>query len=1002
MSSNVADPNIIRFHKLMPHRVREVLLVSSPYDAFILEEDGSLTERLFDEYSELSLSSAPRVTHVTTAEAALDMMDERRFDIILSMMRLADMDPEEFGRKVKEKRPGRPVVLLAFDNPDLERISNITNESAIDMVFMWRGDSKILLAIIKYIEDMQNVDYDIAVANVRVIILVEDTVRFYSTFLGNLYSELMQQSNSLCSEGVNTMNKLLHMRSRPKVLFARDYQGALALYEKYKDNVLALISDCGFNIDGVRDRTAGIQLAKIIRKEMAELPILLHSAEDDLRGEAEKLNALFLNKNSPRLHNHIHAFLENFLGFGPFIFRMPDGREVGRAHDVRELERIITDIPRESLSYHAQANHISVWLLARNEYGLARKFRPRKVTDFQDMEAVRRWVIKKLKEERRKKRRGVITEYSRLRLEPENRFLRIGKESIGGKARGIAFINSILPADKWAEKFEGLIVQVPQTIVLCTDWFDEFLSWNNLYDTAYNSTDDFSVVREFIKAELPKNISDELRFMLETLNFPLAVRSSSLLEDSQYQPFAGIYETYMLPNNNKNADVRFNELARAIKLVFASTFSQNAKAYIENTARRIEEEKMAVIIQGVVGQRHGSRYYPSFSGVAQSYNYYPIGHLSSGDGITMVALGLGRMVVSGGQSLRFSPKFPQVLPQFSSPEAILKNSQKGFWALDMESSFVDDPYLTQTTLKYYNLDAAEKDGTLKIVGSTFSPDNDRIIDSFEAKGPRVITFNNLLKYNAIPLTEALFDLMELCKMGMGSDIEIEFAVDMGDWGKTVPRGQKKISPTLNVLQLRPILSESTLENQNSLSFLDDQCVCKTEMAMGHGLMDNIKDIIYVKRQSFDPAFSKKIAAEIGQLNNECKSQGKEYILIGPGRWGSADPWLGIPVQWSQISRAKVIVEASPKGYNVDPSQGTHFFQNITSLRIGYLTIPPGAEVGESSDFVDWEYLDCLVPIDETRYLRQVRCEMSFFTYIDGRKGEGVIAKPGVSLRMDDR
>lgn len=997
MPSSLLSSSSSNFNNLMPHRVREVLLVSSPYDAFILEEEGNLTERIFDEYSELSLSSAPRVTHVNTAEAALEIMEERRFDLVLSMTRISDMDSVEFGRKVKKLRPGRSVVLLAFDTPEVDRISSLGFEDAIDQIFIWRGDAKILLAIIKYIEDMQNVDHDISTANVRVIILVEDSIRFYSSFMGILYSELMKQSSSLCSEGVNRMNKLLHMRSRPKVLFAKDYESAWNLYNKYKNNVLALISDCDFEINGKKDRKAGIQLAGQIRKDCPELPILLHSAEEQMRKEAESVNALFLNKNSPRLHQHIKDFLSDYLGFGPFIFRMPDGREVGRAHDVRELERVIMDIPEESLRYHSQANHISVWLMARSEYALAKEFRPRKVSDFHDMEGVRHWVVNRLQSERKRKRRGVIAEYSRSRLEPENRLIRVGSGSIGGKARGIAFINAILPTDQWFEKYKDLVVQVPQTIILCTDWFDKFLSENNLFDIAYRSNDDSSVIEAFINARLPEDLRSELRFILKNLDFPLAVRSSSLLEDSQFHPFAGIYDTFMLPNNHSDPNVRLEELTRAIKLVYASTFKMNAKAYIENTARRIEEEKMAVAIQGVVGQRYKNRYYPTFSGVAQSYNYYPIGHLKSNDGITMMALGLGRMVVDGGQALRFSPKHPQVTPQFATPETVLENSQKGFWALDMDSPFLDDPDKDQTTLKYYNLDVSEEDGTLMLVGSTYNAQDDRIQDSLDIPGPRVVTFNNFLKYNTLDLTEALIEIMDICKRGMGSDVEIEFAVDMGDWGRATHTEMPNVEPTLSVLQLRPIVSDSGLENHESHDFLDEQCLCRTKMALGHGQFNNLQDIIYVKRDSFDPAKSKEIAVEVGALNKDCKNENRNYILIGPGRWGSADSWLGIPVQWSQISRASIIVEASPKGYNVDPSQGTHFFQNITSLRIGYLTVPPGAEAGKNSDFVDWEYLDSLTPLNEGKYLRHVRCVMSFVVHLDGRKGEGIITKPGVPI-----
>jgi hypothetical protein len=970
-------------------------MVSSPYDAYIIEEDGSLTERIFDEYSELNLSAAPRVTHVTTAEAALEMMTKRRFDLVLAMKRLSDMDVVEFGRKVKKLRPNRKVVLLAFDHPEIESLSHYIHPDAIDMVFMWSGDTRILLAIIKYMEDIQNVDHDIEMANVRVIIMVEDSIRFYSSFLGLLYAELMHQSSLLFSEGVNRMHKLLHMRSRPKILLARDFEQGVALCEKYKKNLMTVISDVGYNRGGIRDPEAGIKLASWLTGGITEAPILLHSSEASMRTQAEEVGAFFLRKNSPRLHRHIRNFLTHQLGFGPFVFRLPDYSEVGRAHDVRELERMLLHIPSESLRHHAKSNHISIWLMARSEYDLASRLRPRKVSDFKDIEDVRQYLLDVLAKARRARHSGVIAEYQRARLEPDNRFLRIGEGSIGGKARGIAFVNMLLSDEKFDEKFEGLKVQVPQTLVLCTNWFDRFLEENSLDEVAYHSEDDERIINAFIKAQLPKELEAELSFILENFTFPLAVRSSSLLEDSQFQPFAGIYETYMLPNSDPDFEARKRHLFRAIKLVYASTFLQNAKAYIDNTARRIEEEKMAVVIQGVIGQRYHERYYPAFSGVTQSFNYYPIGHQKAEQGITMVALGLGRMVVDGGQALRFCPYHPQVLPQYSTPAAMLKNSQTGYWAINMNHSFSDDFEHKQTTLKYYRLEEAEKDGVLALMGGVYSAADDRIRDGLNDPGPRVITFNNFLKYKIMPLCPALIDLLQTCKAGMGSDVEIEFAFDMGDWGKTLDRGQPRKVPSVQVLQLRPIVSEMGLENHECHDFRDDQCVSKTDMALGHGLHLDICDLVYVRRDNFDPKNNKKIAEEVGRINKTIKEQKRRYILIGPGRWGSADPWLGIPVQWSQISKARVIVEASPKGYNVDPSQGTHFFQNITSLRIGYLTVPPGASKGEFSSFVDWDYLDALPNHSNSEFLRHVRVDECFVVHIDGRKGQGIITKPGV-------
>ena len=991
------EPVFRRFHNLMPHRVREVLLVSSPYDAFILEEDGNLTERIFDEYSELSLSSAPRVTHVKSAESALELMHYRRFDLVLAMMRLADVNVVEFGRQVKKLRPGKPVVLLNFDNPEVEKVGSLVDQQAIDMAFMWRGDAKILLAIIKFVEDQQNVDHDIEEADVRVIIMVEDSLRYYSSFLGMLYAELMAQSSSLYSEGVNRLHKLMHMRARPKVLLARTYEQAIDLYDRYEKNVLAIISDVGYIRKGKQDRHAGIDFIKRIRKQGGDIPVLMQSANAEFHDEAIELGAQFVNKNSPTLLQDIRSFLINNLGFGPFVFRLPDGQEVGRAHDVRELERVLKEMPAESLHYHAHANHISIWLMARSEFRLAQQLRPRRVSDFNNIEDVRHFILETLRISRERYRRGVIGEYKRSRLEPENRFLRIGDGSVGGKARGIAFINARLQPENLADKYEDFAIQVPQTLVLCTDWFDRFMSENNLSEFAYESSDDGEIISAFLTGQIPWELREELRFILEAFRFPLAVRSSSLLEDDQYQPFAGIYETYMLANGGQDIEQRLEELSCAIKLVFASTFKQNAKAYIENTARRIEEEKMAIVIQRLIGQGYQERFYPTFSGVVQSYNYYPIGHQKSEDGIAMVALGLGRMVVDGGQALRFCPRYPQILPQFSSAKAIFQYSQRSFWALDLTRQLECSPMDPLATLESHTLEEAEKDGTLNAVGGVYNAADDRIGDSLDQPGPRVVTFNNLLKYKAIPLAPALAELLQLCRIGMGCEVEIEFACDMGDWGRSVQRGRERVLPNLSVLQLRPIVIDTGFENHPHHEYPVEQCLCRSDMVLGHGLFDSIHDIIYVKREAFDPAQSPRIARQIGRINEKLKKRSASYILIGPGRWGSADPWLGIPVQWAQISSARIIVEASPEGYNVDPSQGTHFFQNITSLRIGYLTIPPGSKAQSDAQFVDWDFMDGFPAQNETEFLRHIHAEKPFVVHIDGRKEQGVITKPGVAV-----
>jgi CheY-like chemotaxis protein len=986
------EPVFRRYHHLMPHRVREVLLVSSRYDYFILEEDGPLTERIFDEYSELSLSSAPRVTHVRTGEAAIEIMKERRFDLVLVMMSLSDLNVVQFGRQVKKLRPGKPVVLLTFDNPEAIRLSNRISPDVIDQTFMWNGDSKILLAIIKYIEDSENVDHDIEMG-VRVILVVEDSIRYYSSFLGQLYSELMTQSSSLYSEGVNRLQKLMHMRARPKILHARTYERAVELFERYSDNLLTIISDVDYLRGGRIQPESGLEFIAKVRKTDSELPVLLHSSNQTYREKADDLCAKFIDKNSPSVLGELRDFLIHNLGFGEFVFRMPSGKEVGRARDVRELEERIKEIPPASLRFHAGSNHISIWLMARSEFKLAQQLKPRQVGEFPNIEKMRTFLVETLRDARRKKRRGVIADFRPSRFEPETPVIRIGDGSIGGKARGIAFANTLIEPEELEQKYPGMITQIPQTIVIATDVFDKFMFENDLRDMAYETEDDDAIMEAFLASRLPKGFEDELRFLLERMDYPLAVRSSSLLEDAQFQPFAGIYATYMIPNESPDIQVRLEELSAAIKLVYASTYFQNARAYIENTARRIEEEKMAVVVQGLVGQRYGDRFYPTFSGVAQSHNFYPLGHQKTQDGVATLALGLGRTVVDGGQALRVCLEYPQSLPQYASAEAMAKQSQPAFWALDMSKDFVDLDFSSENSNVRCDLKCAEEDGTLQMIGSVYDPVDDVIRDGLDQPGPRVVSFANILKYKAIPLAPALLDLLQVFREGMACDIEIEFACDMGDFGRQLPPGKEPKAPTLSILQLRPISASVGFEQIETSTVPFERMICRSESALGHGFIEGIRDIVYVKWETFNPAETKKIAREVGKMNKKLAALEKPYVLIGPGRWGSSDPWLGIPVQWAQISGARVMVEASPSGFNVDPSQGTHFFQNITSLRIGYLTVPSGALADQDAQFVRWQWLNDQPACGETDFLRHVCTEKPFPVSIDGRTGIGVIEMP---------
>lgn len=983
-----------RFHDLMPFRVREVLLVSSPYDAFILEEDGQLTEQVFFEYRDVSLSGPPRVTHVPTGEMALQRLEHQRFDLILVMASLADMGVNALGRKIKNLRPGRPVVLLALDRKELELAEKSIDPEALDRVFLWTGDSQILLAVIKYFEDRENVDHDIQRGNVRVIIVIEDSPRYYSSLLGMLYKELMAQSHSLYSEGVNELHRRMYMRSRPKILHATTFEEGVQLFERYRRNTMGIVSDIRIPHEGQPDAEGGLRFARFVHDFDPDLPVLLESAEPGNAAEAAALGAAFVDKNSESLLAEIRDFFRSNLGFGDFVFRTSDGgEEIARARDVRDLERQLAVVPEESLIHHASHNNFSIWLMARSEFDLAERLRPRQISDFPSVEDLRAFLIDLLRQTRQRSYRGVIADFNRQQFDREV-ISRIDQSSIGGKARGIAFLNLNLTNTSPSD-FGGFRVQIPKSVIITTEHFDRFIEDNELREFAYGCERDRELAERFLAGRMSDTLRSTLTFIAHHINGPLAVRSSSLLEDSMHQPMAGIYSTLMISNQSRNPEQRLQELCNAIKLVYASTFFRNAKSYLASTGNRVEEEKMAVIIQRLVGQRHGSRYYPHFAGVAQSYNFYPIKPQRPEDGIAHVALGLGRLVVDGGLALSFSPRYPQVLPQAGTLKMLLDSTQRGFYALDMESSAGSPETDLYSNVRFYGLQQAEEDGTLLAVGSVYSEQDQTIRDDLRLAGPRVVTFNNILRHGAVPLAESLDRLLAISEQGLGCPVEIEFACDMGDWGRSARRGRVREEPTLYLLQVRPFLSRMAQQDLTMVEVDDSATLCYSHRSLGHGVEEGIRDVIYVRRDSWEAAANKAIAEEIGKLNKALERAGRIYLLVGPGRWGTADPWLGIPVQWAQISNVRAIVEASPKGYDVQPSQGTHFFQNISSLRVGYLTLSPGAEktVPADGDFMDWEWLDRQSAMTETAHLRHLRFDDPLTVVLDGRDGHGVIFKP---------
>ena len=979
-----AEPVYRRFHDLMPFRVREVLLVSSAYDAFILEEDGHLTERLFLQYSELNLSSAPRITHASTGSAALDLIERRRFDLVIVMPRLADSDVFAFGRRLKERHPNKPLVVLGFNDAEISDLAERGPDGTIDGVFVWIGDARILLTMIKVVEDARNAEHDIRNADVQAILVVEDSVKRYSTFLTLLYAEVMSQSNSLISEGLNDHHRLMRMRARPKILLATTYEEARGLFLKHRDNILALITDVSYRRGGQTDPDAGFRLVDEVLAQKPDTAVLVQSSTPENAARAALRLLPYADKGSPTLLARIHDFLQESLGFGDFVFRMPDGRVVGRAHDMFELEGLIATVPEESLYFHSSHNHFGTWLMARSMFALARMLLPLKPSDFPDgMAGLRAFLVRSLHETRVNEQLGMITDFTEQRPDFDSGFVRVGKGSLGGKGRGLAFLNQLLTRPEFRDGALELPVRCPPSVALCTTEFERFSDQNGLWSLRLQGLPDDELVSRFCQARLPDELSERLAVIVQRLRGPLAVRSSSLLEDSQYQPFAGIYATYMLPNNDPDPAVRHAELCRAVQAVYASTWGHNARAYMAGTPNSLEEERMAVVIQQVVGRAHGQRFYPLLSGVAHTHNYYPVGSQRAEDGLALVALGLGHTVVHGDTAVRFSPASPGVLPQFTSPADYLKFSQRSFLAIDLGRPRMEHLERPEGTLRAFDLADAEADGTLAHVGSVYSADDDAIRDGLLWPGPRLVTFHGILKWGSIELAATLRRVLSVLRQELGCAAEIEFALDLDDDGE----------PQLYLLQVRPSASRPVQGFIATEGFPPELTLCRTDRALGHGVLSKLCDVVYVRPRALDSADTPAVAAQVGQLNAALQADGAGYLLIGPGRWGSSDPRLGIPVDWSQIAGARVIAETDFPGMHVEPSQGTHFFQNMISRGIGYLTLFHSGHEGEPDDrWLDLDWLEGLPALRETADVRHVRLDEPLLVQLDGQSGRAIVLK----------
>ncbi len=965
-------------HSIMSYKVRKVLLVASLYDYFLLEEDGRLADLLGAAYKQRDLGYVPELYRIKGGQEALKKLAEEQFDMVVTIMRIGDMDPFTFGRKVKEISPGMPVVILAYNTPELARLLEIYDEKAIDRIFIWHGDGGILTGIIQYIEDMKNAEKDTSLIGVQNILVIEDSISSYSRYIHILFEELWDQTALLLQDSLTWTEKSLRQRARPRVHLALSFEEAIRIYEKIKGNLMAVISERSFTRNGVMDNNGGLDFITMIRKEFPHVPVLLQSNNQEDEEISKKLNINFLFKKSHTLVSDFRNFFEHSTGFGDLIFCDHEGNETGRIKNITSLYSLIDTVPGNILSEYIKNGNLTRWLLARTEFELARAISSLTDLENKSPETIRKLIKNIFIEYRKKSHRGSIVSYSRHFHSDYYNFSRIGSGSIGGKARGLAFIDKVLSGYLKDDLFQDVSISIPATLVLGTDMFDSFIKKNNLLNFALEETSDMMIANEFLNAELPATTVGDLREFISHVNVPLAVRSSSLLEDALYQPFAGVYITKMLPNNQINIDDRFKSLASAIKLVYASTFFRNAKSYIETTPNRVEDEKMAVIIQQVVGKPYGNAFYPHFSGVARSYNYYPVGNAKPEDGVANLALGLGKTIVDGGISLRYTPAYPRILPQFGNIRDMFDHSQKEFYGIDLEhrisTAFADeDQYLVK-----FGIDRAEHDGTLKYLASTYSGDNDRVYDGLFGQGPRLITFAHILKNEIFPLSKILEYLLKLSEDSMGCPVEIEFAVTLGS--------EKALPAHFGFLQVRPLVVSDELVQVELSDIKEKPSLCYSNFALGNGIINNIKDIIYVKRETFDPSRSSLIAKEVDRMNTMLRADKRPYLLIGPGRWGSTDPWLGIPVKWSHISGVKVIVEASLDNMNVDPSQGSHFFQNMTSLRIGYFTVP----LNHPDCKLDWSWLDSQPAAKESNHLRYIRLEKPLEIQIDGRRGQGII------------
>ena len=968
------------FANLMNKRIYNVLLIATKYDSFMLEDDGRVDEQIFNEYTSLSLRYPPRFTQVTTEEEALNELKNRNFELIICMPNMDNRDIFAAASEIKVHYPNIPIVVLTpFSKEVSKRIAN-EDLSAIDYVFSWLGNSELLLAIIKLIEDKMNAPDDTASVGVQIILLVEDSIRFYSSALPHLYKFVLEQSQMFAKEALNDHQRTLRMRGRPKIKLARNYEEAVRIFDQYRDNMLGIISDMSFMHNGVKDPYAGYKFGQYVRKTGLIIPFVLESSEASNHVYAKELNASFIDKNSKSYPQDLKKKIMQRFGFGDFVILNPHTKEeIMRIKDLKDLQKKVFQIPDDSLVYHLSRNHFSRFFYSRAMFPPAEVLKHVDVSDYKDMDEARKLIFDLIVQYRRMKNTGVVAVYQKDRFDEYSNFARIGDGSLGGKGRGLAFIGAMVKRYPKLES-DNFAVNIPKTVVICTDIFDEFMETNELYPVALGDADDETILRYFLRASLPSRLIEDLMAFFDVVKSPIAVRSSSLLEDSHYQPFAGIYSTYMVPKIEEKYDM-LRTVSDAIKAVYASVFYKDSKAYMTATSNLIDQEKMAIVLQEVVGSRYNDHFYPTMSGVARSLNFYPIGNEKAEDGIANIALGLCKYIVDGGQTLRFSPRHPHSILQMSTMDFALRETQTRFYALDLknmaETFSVDDAF----NLVKLGLKDADAEGSLKYIVSTYDPYDQIIRDGYYPGGRKILSFVNILQHDVFPLADTLDQILRIGQQEMGRPVEIEFAVNMDPSDHT--------RATFYLLQIRPIVDNKEIMDEDLSLVKNEETILSSTSVLGHGIVGDVQDIIYVKTGAFNSSNNQLIAYEIEKMNRSFTDQEKGYVLVGPGRWGSSDSWLGIPVKWPHISNARVIVECGLENYRVDPSQGTHFFQNLTSFGVGYFTVNPFKGDG----WFDEAFLNAQPAVEETEYLRHVHFDAPITIKMDGKKSLGVVLKP---------